>query len=69
MQERQARGLSEFRDTVWVGSDLATVCALRAWLAEREPVPYALSPWPKRCLSQPPPRLPVHNKRRAGTGL
>ena len=55
MQERQARGLFEFRDTVRVGSDLAAACAIQARLAERDPVPYALSPLAEALLSAPVP--------------
>jgi hypothetical protein len=51
MQERQARGLSEFRDTVRTGSDLAAACAIHARLAECEPVPYTLSPLAEALLS------------------
>jgi hypothetical protein len=56
MQEPQARALSEFRDTVRVGSDLAAACALRARLAERDPVPYSLSPQAEAVLSKASPQ-------------
>lgn len=56
MHERQARDLSEFRDKVRAGQDLAVVFALRAWLAEREPVPYTLSPSAEALLSEASPQ-------------
>jgi hypothetical protein len=54
MQDRQAKALHALRDTVSYGRDLAAACQLRARLAERDPVPYALNSLAETLLTAVP---------------
>ena len=62
MQERQSEALREFADAVLYGRELAAACAIGACLAEREPVPYTLSPLAEGLLSTT--QAPRHSWRR-----
>jgi hypothetical protein len=44
MQNRQAKALHGLGDTVVYARELAAAFAIQARLAEREPIPYSLSP-------------------------
>jgi hypothetical protein len=67
MQERQAEALRGFSDTIAHGRELAVAYAIRARLAEREPVAYTLSPLAEALLSQTP--ASPHPEGHPGRGL
>jgi len=52
MQERQAQALRGLGDTVVYARELAAAYAIQARLAEREPIPYSLSPLAEALFTQ-----------------